>query len=121
MGQVDFINVNYKSLQDTANLGHTVVSTGVGKLIKILACNSAASIKYLMVFDATSLPSNGTAPTIATIAVPASSSIEVDLAQVGGLTIANGIVLAESSSVLTLTSAGTDLIVTAFYAILSQL
>lgn len=121
MAQIPFNNVNYKALYNTHNDGYQVVYTGQGKLIEVIVCNSAASTKYLQVFDATSLPTNGTVPTVATLAIAATSTATLELSHVGGLVVQNGIVVAESSTALTLTSSGTDLLVTTFYAVLVQL
>jgi len=71
---------------------------------EVLAANSHATITYyLMLFDATSLPANGTAPRIPAIPLAAGQSVSLPVR----LTCATGLYWAASTTVSTLTVSAT--------------
>ena len=119
--QVDFYNVNYRSLYNTQNVKDAVVFVGKSKLIALVVYNNSSSTVYLQTFDASALPAGGTAPSVAPLAIAGNSTASVDFSSIGGLPMTNGIVWAESSTALTLTlAASADLMVTAVYAALAN-
>ena len=81
-----------------------VISIAPKSLRSAKVLNTSASPLYLMVFDATSLPVNGTAPSRTPIPVEAGDVNGDDWP--GGTALATGCVVALSSTVATLTVAG---------------
>ncbi len=78
-----------------------VVSDRPKVLLSAKALNSSGADAWLFILDATELPANGATPSRIPIPVPA-GSVNGDVWQ-GGTVMANGVVLAMSSTLATLT------------------
>jgi hypothetical protein len=81
--------------------------------LRAFATNTSGSNLYLMVFDATSLPTNGTAPRIRPVLVAANSQATLDISLLQalglyGLMLNTGLVWAASTTAGTLTADGTN-------------
>lgn len=86
-----------------------VLKTSRGRILYLNAYNNNAAVRYLMLFDATALPANGTTPLLMQ-AMTATASIPKELAfPPEGMTFTNGLVIAVSSTAASLTLAGADL------------
>jgi hypothetical protein len=83
-----------------------VVKTGPGKLYGFTAYSSNAAAQFILVFDATAVPANGTAPAVV-FTVAGTSNLGVSWADVGR-TFNTGCVLANSSTGPTLTIGAAD-------------
>jgi hypothetical protein len=90
-----------------------VLKTGPGRLTYLQLYNNNASTRYVMLFDATALPANGTNPLVMQ-GVGATQSIAKELAfPPEGLIFNSGLVIALSSTPGSLTIAGADMSFTA--------
>jgi hypothetical protein len=86
---------------------------GKGHLHWLFLYNNNAAVRYAMIFDAASLPANGTAPMFMQ-SMTAATSVPKELAfPPDGLLFTTGCVIAISSTPATLTLAAADLIFTA--------
>lgn len=82
-----------------------VASTAPTQLFSVTAENSSGSDLWLLVFDATSLPANGTAPTLAPVKITAGATGGYDF-NIAGCHFSNGIVAANSTTDRALTNGG---------------
>lgn len=80
-----------------------VASTRAATLYSATAYNASASDLYLLVFDATSLPANNTVPKLSPVKILADKTGGYDF-NVAGCRFANGIVVATSTTPITLTN-----------------
>ena len=106
------------ALEDSA-----VVKAAGGTLYRLNIINTEAAVRYIMLFDATSLPANATAP-LYRFTVASSGSLDIDLSSLRlgnegstGLSFSTGIVVANSTTAATLTvSTGDDVLIDAIYS-----
>jgi hypothetical protein len=91
---------------DSAMNGNSIAATGsAARLYEVRVYNANASAQFVMVHDATSLPSNGAVPVEAyTVAAETNLSITWPNGRVMG----TGIVISNSSTQQTLTVGGND-------------
>ncbi len=80
-----------------------VVTTRASTLYSVTAYNASASDLYLLVFDATSLPANGAVPHLPPVKVTANTTAGYDF-NIGGCKFPTGIVVATSTTPITLTN-----------------
>jgi hypothetical protein len=71
--------------------------------LEAVAYNGSGAPAFLMIFDATTLPADGTVPSVTAIAVGVGDTVAVDVGP-DGLTFVNGVTIALSSTPLTLTA-----------------
>lgn len=89
------------SFYDTTVLAPSgVIKASSGSLYLVVGANESANKRWLMLFNATSLPVNGTAP-VYQFPVPTLAPFSLDLPR--GRTFSTGIVWAASSTAATLT------------------
>lgn len=81
-----------------ANTNPTSVKAAAGRVYKVRAHNAAAALRYLKLYDKASAPTVGTDTPKATIALPASSSTDVDFGPLG-IPFAAGIAFALTTGV----------------------
>jgi hypothetical protein len=104
-----------------AAVSSLVVKPSAGYLHNVKIYNNNAAIRYLHIFDATSVPSNGTAPAIPPYSLPATGAAvnptEVTFggSEYEGLRFDTGIVVANSTTQATLTLGSADSIIAAEY------
>ena len=94
------------SVRAGAAAASLVAKTGPGTLHSLQCNNGAGAANFICIFDATSLPGNGTNPAIAPIAVPVSSSAFINFDP--GIDFVNGIVIAKSTTAPTITLGAND-------------
>ena len=93
----------YKDNPNSAqNVGAIVVKAGPGKLFSFAYYNATGSKTYLLLFDATAIPADGTVPTYPPIPVLNDQNASDDYPDLG-LEFVNGIVIVQSSTPTTLT------------------
>lgn len=85
-----------------------VGKASAGTLYQVYGYNGNAATRYIHIFNATSLPANGTAPTLAPFAVLAGQWFSLDLTPFGAY-FATGIVVANSTTLATLTVGSADM------------
>lgn len=83
-----------------------VLATGFKRIYSVTAYNKGGSTAYLQLFDAASLPANGTVPLIE-VAVPANGTASMDFGA-KGIPVSSGAVAALSSTDATLTLASSS-------------
>lgn len=76
-----------------ASTNATSIKTNAGRVYLIIASNTAASVRYLKIYNKASAPTVGTDVPVLTIALPAGSLQKIDLADIG-MYFATGISLA---------------------------
>lgn len=108
---------NVQPYSSAGTVASAVIKTTQSRLHWISPYNNNAATRYLMVFDATAVPVNGTAP-LFMFPIAANSAPQKELAfPPDGLLCRNGLVVAISTTAVTLTiGAATDLIFTAGYS-----
>lgn len=97
----------------TAYAASLVVKASAGTLYGITGYNSKASAQFIQLHDATALPSDTAVPKVV-ITVPATSNFSIDFGNYGR-SFATGIVVANSSTGQTLTTASADCWIDAQY------
>jgi hypothetical protein len=84
-----------------------VADTGLGRLLNVSCYNANAGDMYLQIFDAASLPADGTVP-LAQVRIPTTGTGSLDFGE-SGLPYSDGLVAALSSTAASLTlAAATD-------------
>ena len=115
--------VVYKTIRHMLGTGTLVTWDGQGKVdaavvrtqpcrvVRMFGTNTSGSARYIQIHDATSAPANTAVPALPAVAVAAGASFNLDLG-FDGVQLANGVVVASSttSDTLTLTGAA-DLLV----------
>jgi len=92
----------------TALEASAVVKASAGNLYGFVAANNNAALRYVMVFNLTALPANGTVPTIPGLPISASGGVlPFDTGKFGNY-FNTGIVIALSTTQFSLTLAGAD-------------
>ena len=90
----------------TAYANSLVLKSSPGFLTSLVGYNSKTSAQFIQVFNATSVPADGTAP-VYTFTVPASSNFSLDI-PVAGARFTTGIVVTNSSTGPTKTIGAAD-------------
>lgn len=90
----------------TALATNLVIKSSEGILISLVGHNDNAAARYIQVHNAASLPANGAVPTYV-IFVPADSNFSLDI-PLSGAPFTNGIVVANSTTLATLTLGSAD-------------
>lgn len=85
------------SINSAAGTNGTVAKTRSGYVTSIMAFNSAATVRYLKLYDKATAPTVGTDIPVLVYAVPATSSINLDLE---GQRFTNGIAYATTTGAL---------------------
>ena len=83
-----------------------IVNDGPGRLFNLTVTTQSASDQYIMLFDATAVPANGTVA-VAAFKVPAGSTARIDFG-LRGKAFRNGICWSNSSTLPTKTTGGAD-------------
>lgn len=107
---MSFFNPQPINAPNAASLVAKIVTIpgGQARLHRVTATNTNAAQRFIQIFDATSLPSNGATPLITfPLATTASTIPPLDLG-VYGRVFQNGIVIANSSTEATLTLGSAD-------------
>lgn len=99
---------DYSEVASTAAEASKVVKASAGRLYSVSVSNANAATRYLMVFNATSLPGNGTVPVFTPIKVSTGDQGQAAFFDINGKYFSTGIVVAMSSTQNTLTIAGSD-------------
>lgn len=91
-------------LDAAAAASNQVVKASAGQLYALTAYNGSGATRYLHVFNAASLPADGTVPTLAPVQIPDGATGSIDFGALGR-PFSTGIVAAFSSTADTLTAA----------------
>jgi hypothetical protein len=100
-----------KTLASGGATASLVVKASPGILFKVFIYNNNAAIRYLHIFDSTSLPTNGAAPNIPPYSLPATgTAVSPTVVDFGndGVRFTMGIVVANSTTQTTLTIGSAD-------------
>lgn len=95
------------NVDSTAYEASHVISGSAATLLGCVGYNSKTSTQYILFFNSASVPVDGTAPTVAAIAVGASSSFAIDFG-VYGRPFSTGIAVSNSSTANTKTIGSSD-------------
>lgn len=101
-------NTHAPTVVTAINATNAVGKAAAGNLYAVYGYNGNAATRYIHIFNATALPANGTAPTLAPIAVPTGQTFSLDLAGYG-IYFSTGIVVATSTTLATLTAGSADM------------
>ena len=102
------------AISTSAVATNLVVKASAGALYSLTGINTQGGVRYVQVFDATSLPANSTVPAIS-IRVPANASFAYSADGGFGRPFSTGIVVATSTTADTLTVSAATLFVDAIY------
>jgi hypothetical protein len=98
-----------------ASAASLVVFTGPGQLLNVQCLNGAGATNTVQVFDATSLPANGTVPDMSPGSPVSVSTSQISDFGAHGTSFNLGCVVAKSTTVGTLTIGAADGIISATY------
>jgi hypothetical protein len=91
----------------TAYQSSRVLKASPGTLMSLMGFNSRTSAQFIQVFDSTTVPADGTAPTLPPLLVPAQSNYSIDVPTTG-IPFVNGISVCCSSTGATKTIGSSD-------------
>lgn len=87
-----------------------VAASRASTVYTVTAYNASASDLYMLIFDATSLPANNTVPTLPPLKITSGTTAYYDF-NVAGAKFANGIVVATSTTPITLTNGSASFLI----------
>jgi len=99
---------DYSESASTSAEASRVIKASAGRLYSVSVTNANAATRYLMVFNDTSLPTNGTVPIFTPIKVATGDQGSISFFDINGKYCSTGITVAMSSTQNSLTIAGSD-------------
>lgn len=96
-GVVTVQGFNPTNADSTALEASRVIKASAGKLYTLMVFNSSTSAQYVLIFNSTTVPADGTAPTIMPIYVPPNSNASLDYG-INGRSFSTGIAVCNSST-----------------------